>query len=220
MRLYLSSFRLGERSDLLVELVRRTPGPPTVAVIANACDVDIGIPDGRRLAVEQELAALRGLGLDPHELDLRDYAAGTTTLADDLAGLGAVWVRGGNTFVLRHALATSGGDRLIPRLIADDALVYAGYSAGGCVLAPDLHGIELCDRPEDVQEVGGAEPLWDGLGVLDRPFVPHLDSPGHPETELVAQVADHYRQSARPYWGLRDGQALVVDGGLSDAVLV
>lgn len=220
MRLYLSSFRVGGRPDLLIELVRRAAGPPTIAVVANACDVDIGIADGRRLAVEHELEALRELGLDPHEVDLRDYDAGSGALERDLAGLGGLWVRGGNAFVLRHAMATSGADRLIPRLVAADALVYAGYSAGPCVLAPSLRGLELCDQPEDVLATYGVEPPWDGLAVIDRPFVPHLDSPGHPETELVARVAERYRAERVPYWGLRDGQVLVVDGDLTTAALV
>lgn len=220
VRLYLSSFRLGDRSDLLVDLVRRAGGPPTIAVVANACDVDIGIPDGRRRAVEHELEALRELGLDPHDVDLRDYDAGSGALEHDLAGLGGLWVRGGNAFVLRHAMTTSGADRLIPRLVAADALVYAGYSAGPCVLAPSLHGLELCDVPGDVLATYGVEPRWDGLGVLDRPFVPHLDSPGHPETELVAAVAARYRREGVDFWALRDGQVLVVDGDLADAVVL
>ena len=29
--------------------------------------------------------------------------------------------------------------------------VYAGYSAGPCVLAPSLAGLDLCDSPEDCQ---------------------------------------------------------------------
>lgn len=218
MRLYLSSFRVGSRPDLLVELVRRAAGPPTVAVIANACD--IGDPDGRAEAVGLEVEALRELGLEPREVDLRDYDAAGRTLERDLASIAGLWVRGGNAFALRFAMATSGADRLIPRLLGDDALVYAGYSAGPCVLAPSLRGLELCDRPEDVLAAHGVAPLWDGLGVIDRPFVPHLDSPGHPETELVARVAELYRSERRPYWGLRDGQVLVVDGDLGDAVLV
>jgi dipeptidase E len=117
-------------------------------------------------------------------------------------------------------MATSGADRLLPRLVAEDALVYAGYSAGPCVLAPSLRGLELCDFPDVVPEHYGADAVWDGLGVIDRPFVPHLDSPGHPETELVARVADHYRRADVAFWGLRDGQVLIVDGRLTDAVLV
>jgi dipeptidase E len=68
-----------------------------------------------------------------------------------------------------------------------------------------LRGLELCD---DADAVGI---IWDGLG-LDHAFVPHLNSPGHPETELLAKVADLYARTGIPYLPLSDGQALVVDG--------
>ncbi|MGI8702103.1 MAG: Type 1 glutamine amidotransferase-like domain-containing protein [Nocardioidaceae bacterium] len=76
------------------------------------------------------LYAISGLGLEAHELDLRNYQRSGTGLERDLAGCAAAWVRGGNAFTLRHAMKGSGADALIPRLIADDAFVYAGYSAG------------------------------------------------------------------------------------------
>jgi dipeptidase E len=217
MRLYLSSFRLGNRSDLLVDLVRRPGTPPVVAVIANS--IDEGEPEHRAAEVAAEFDRLVGLGLEPYEVDLRHHVA-PESVAEALDGCAGVWVRGGNAFALRHAMARSGADRVIPRLLADDALVYAGYSAGPCVLAPSLRGLELCDDPDVVGRLHGADPVWEGLGVLDRPFVPHLDSPGHPETELVARVAASYQREGVPYWALRDGQVLVVDGDLGDAVLV
>jgi dipeptidase E len=50
------------------------------------------------------------------------------------------------------------------------------------------------------------------LGILDRPIVPHLSSPGHPETELLGAVAMNYDAQGQPYWALNDGQALIIDG--------
>ncbi len=217
MRLYLSSFRLGAHPQALVELVRRDTSRPTVAVIANS--MDGSDPEQRRRAVSAELDAISGLGLAAHELDLRDYQRGGTELERELVGCAAVWVRGGNAFTLRYAMKASGADGLIARLIAEDAFVYAGYSAGPCVLAPSLRGLELCDDADEVLRIYGVPPVFDGLGVLDRAFVPHLDSPGHPETELLGAVAERYRRDAVPFWGLRDGQALVVDGALADITL-
>ena len=60
--------------------------------------------------------------------------------------------------------------------------------------------------------------MWDGLGVLDRAFVPHWNSPGHPETQLVDKVVARYDTDATPYWKLRDGQVLVVDGDSATVV--
>ncbi|MFF7245245.1 hypothetical protein ACFZBU_15235 [Embleya sp. NPDC008237] len=48
--------------------------------------------------------------------------------------------------------------------------------------------------------------------VLDHAVVPHIDSPGHPETELLAAVAADYRARGVPHRTLRDGQVLVIDG--------
>ncbi len=63
-----------------------------------------------------------------------------------------------------------------------------------------------------MQRLYGAEPIWDGLGVIEEAFVPHLDSPGHPETELLAAVAEAYEREGVPHLRLRDGDVYVVDG--------
>ena len=42
---------------------------------------------------------------------------------------------------------------------------------------------------------------------------------GHPETELVAEVADMYRRGGA-LRALRDGPVVVVDGELAEAMLV
>lgn len=196
MRLYLSSFRMGDHPERMLEVIGE-PGP--VAVIANA--MDAAPPDVRVGAVERELDALAALGLDPEEVDLRRSSGAT------LGRYALLWVRGGNAFVLRHALAASGADVVIRDLLAADAVVYAGYSAGPCVLGPSLRGLELVDDAGAV-----AEPIWDGLGVLDFAIVPHVDSPGHFETEACGRVAERYRAEGVPHRTLRDGQALVIDG--------
>jgi len=81
-------------------------------VIANAID---GEAESVRLErTSAELVALSALGLDPVEIDLRAYFDGRTNeLAARLNCCQALWLRGGNVFVLRHALAASGADALI-----------------------------------------------------------------------------------------------------------
>ena len=208
MRLYLSSFRNGDHPERLLSL-RRTDRP--VAVIANAIDSDDD--DERRHHVNEEIARVSSMGLECEELDLRDFAtSGADALEHALRDFEVAWLRGGNVFVLRHAMARCGADDVFRRLLAEDALVYAGYSAGPCCLAPSLRGLELCDDVDAVRRLYGAEPVWEGLGVLEHAFVPHLDTPGHPETELLAEVARLYDRTGVPYVGLRDGQVLVVDG--------
>jgi hypothetical protein len=105
VRMYLSSHRLGDHPEQLLTLLH-TPRP--VAVIANA--LDAAPAEIRAHGVHDELAALRDLGLTDlgltaEELDLRDYVADHQRLADTVTGYQLVWLRGGNAFVLRYALA-------------------------------------------------------------------------------------------------------------------
>jgi dipeptidase E len=75
------------------------------------------------------------------------------------------------------------------------------------VLAPDLAGLEEVD---DITTV--AEPVTTGLGLLDRPFIPHVRSPGHPETSACDALAVRYQAAGQSHWALRDGDVLVIDG--------
>jgi dipeptidase E len=194
MRMYLSSWRLGEATDRLLSL---TGGAGTAAVIANALDgVDESV---RRNGVAFEIKALNGLGYDSVEVDLRVPGA-----ARQLADHDVVWVRGGNVFALRAAMALSGADLVISDLLTSDVVVYAGYSAGCCVLAPSLRGLELVDDPTVV-----ADPRWDGLGLLEYTILPHYRS-DHPESAAIDLVAAEYRERGVPHRPLRDGEVIVI----------
>ena len=204
MRLYLSSYQLGEHGERLQAMVR---GAGRGYVIMNA--LDAGEESRRREDAHRQIRALAELGLEATDLDLREH---TPASIDEVVGeTDFLWVRGGNVFTLRMALARSGMDAVIRDGLSRDRFVYAGFSAGPCVLAPSLAGLEHCDPVEQCLAAYG-EVRQDGLGVLDRPVVPHLDSPGHPETTLLGEVASRYTADGIPYWGLRDGQVLLVDG--------
>ena len=208
MRLYLSSFRMGDHPDYLAALAGESGR--SAVVIANALD---DAPAGvRRSGVEDELAGLAGLGFCAVELDLRDYFGHEQRLRHDLGGIALAWLRGGNVFMLRYALYRSGGDDVLGELLAADALVYAGYSAGPCVLSPSLRGLELVDDADAVTRTYGSRPVWDGLALLNAAFVPHYRSPGHPETAAIELVVARYRAEGIAYRALRDGQALLVNG--------
>jgi dipeptidase E len=172
--------------------------------------MDEAPPDVRRGAAEYELTAMSGLGFAAAELDLRDYFGDERRLRDDLAGVNLAWLRGGNTFMLRYALARSGGDAVFRDLLSRDALVYAGYSAGCCVLSPSLRGLEIVDDAGAVSRIYGSEPVWEGLGTLGEAFVPHYQAPGQPESAAIGRVAEPYRAEGIAHRILRDGQALVV----------
>ncbi|TML85708.1 MAG: peptidase [Actinobacteria bacterium] len=207
MRLYLSSFRMGDRSEQLPRLVG---GAKRVAVIANAMDGDHTA--ARSAGVEREVTALSTLGFRPEELDLRAYFNQPEAVEAVLADFGLVWLRGGNVFMLRYALHRAGADEALARLLHRDALVYAGYSAGPCVLGPTIRGFERTDDPWIVQSIYGGEPLWTGMGILDFVVVPHVDSPEHPASAALSRLAAAYEADGVPYRALRDGEVLVIDG--------
>jgi dipeptidase E len=209
VRLFLASYRLGPDPSRFRRLL---PAPtPRVAVIANAADA--WPPTARDWAVRSEFDSLRALGAAPEEVDLREWAAPTgarAPVADVLAGFDAVWVRGGNTFVLRAQLARSGADSALKALVRTGALVYGGYSAGACVLAPTLRGLELVDDPAEARLLADA-PLWEGLGLVPYRIVPHFRSPGHEESAEIEQLAALYAQSGVPFRTLTDDEVIVVD---------
>lgn len=68
VRLYLSSFRMGDHPEHLAALVG--DGSRRAVTVAHASDD--GPQDARRSRVERELAALARLRFDAVELDLRD----------------------------------------------------------------------------------------------------------------------------------------------------
>lgn len=187
MPLYLASFRLtGSERDLA-----RVAGPGgRVAVVLNALDSVPQFP--REEWFEDECAALRALGLDPFELDLREPL--------ELAGVDLVWAVGGNVFVLREAMRRSGLDRVLQA----GEVAYGGYSAGACVAGSTLRGLELVDEVTAVEE-----PIWDGLGLVDYAIAPHYRS-DHPDAERIEAVVKAFAARGIPYRALRDGEAIVV----------
>jgi dipeptidase E len=199
---------MGDHPEHLIALVGEDSRRKVV--IANA--MDDAPPDVRRAGVELELAALADLSFDAVELDLRDYFAQQQRLRHELAGVSMAWLRGGNVFMLRSALYRSGGDVVFDELLAADALVYAGYSAGPCVLSPSLRGLELVDDVDAVTRTYGSRPVWDGLALLNEAFVPHYRSPGHSETAAIELVVARYRAEGIAYRSLHDGQVLLVNG--------
>lgn len=204
---------MGEHPEHLLALIA-APRPASIAVIANAMDAQP--PEQREAGVRREVDALTALGLRPSELDLRAFFDRPPAEVEaPLARFPAVWLRGGNAFMLRYALARSGADTALTALLRRDALVYAGYSAGPCVLAPSLRGLEYCDDPQVVPDTYGDPVVRDGLGILDHAVVPHVASHGHPETEALGVVAANYRAEGTPHLTLRDGQALVIVGAES-----
>lgn len=116
MRLYLSSQGLGSAAEELVSLL---DGGTRIAVVANGAYLDD--PAKQRRRVECEVTELRELGLDPAEIDLRDYFGRKEALRSELDEFHALWVLGGNVVVLRTAFSASGADDIVRNRLAGAA---------------------------------------------------------------------------------------------------
>lgn len=203
MKLYLSSYRLGDNPEKLVELFSDNK---KIAVIANAMDF---VDDFQREeSTKQSIMELRNLGLLPEEIDLRDYFGKQEELNKKLNNYGAVYVRGGNTFVLRRAMLQSGFDKLIEERSINPDFIYAGYSAGICVLSPTLHGLELVDNPNIVPQGYKQKIIWDGLNIIDYSIAPHYKS-DHPESGSVDKEVEYFIKHNMPFKTLHDGEIIV-----------
>lgn len=206
MKMYLSSFRLGDNPQQLVDLVGSNK---RVAVIANSIDFGDDL-ERRKAGVQREIDDLKQLNLEPEEVDLRNYFGKSEKLAKKLSEFGVLWVRGGNTFILRRAFKESGMDKWLISQKDNKELVYAGYSAGVCILSPTLKGLEIVDDPNLISESYKKEVVWDGLGLISFAFAPHYKS-NHPETEMVDKEVEYYIKKGVEYKALHDGEAIVID---------
>ncbi|MGC1176436.1 MAG: Type 1 glutamine amidotransferase-like domain-containing protein, partial [Candidatus Saccharimonadales bacterium] len=199
MRMYLSSYHLGNNPEKLKELVGREDA--RAAIILNAADNS----DNERRAsyVKLQVEELASLGINAEELDLRNYFDNNQEIAATLLNYDLVWVVGGNSFLLLRAMKQSGFDKVIVPLVENDTIVYAGFSAGAVVATPTLRGIELVDDKDTVPEGYSNEVVWTGLNLVGKSIAPHYKS-NHPESEAVDEVVKYFLENGIDYWTLSD----------------
>lgn len=213
MRLYLSSFRLGNEPEKFSDLVS---GNKRAAVILNAHDY---FPEKERHhCLKEEFRDLEKIGLNPEEIDLRKYNGTKEKLEEVLVRYDTLWIPGGDSFLLRRAMFDSGFDIVIKNLLKEDRIVYAGYSAGVVVLAPALRGLELADDDSKVFATYKEECLYEGLNILPYNIVPHYKSQ-HGKSEMMDKVVEFFMSENMNYKTLQDGQAIVIDGDKEEIII-
>jgi dipeptidase E len=204
MKFYLSSYRIGNKSEKLKKLI---PKRKKIGFIPNALDY---VEEGpRKESNEERMKELADLGIDVEMLDLRDYFGRREDLRKKIDSLGGVWVRGGNTFVLRQAMKLSGFDEIIKSMNKKDFL-YAGYSAGICILAPSLKSLKIVDNPKSMPYEEIKEIIWEGLGVLDYMILPHYQS-DHPESADIDKEIEYCKKNKIPFKPLKDGEVIIIE---------
>ncbi len=207
MKFYLSSFKLGDKS---AELVRLMGENKEIAYIPNACDYTEVDLDKRTKWERQDMESLKGLGLTVEYLDLKKYFGKTDGLRKKLSEFGGVFARGGNAFVLRQAMKLCGFDMIFKELLERDDFVYAGYSAGICVLSKDLGALQIVDDPTDLPYEEIREPILEGLGYLDYIILPHYKS-DHPESADIDKEVEFAKKNNIPFRTLKDGEVIIIE---------
>ena len=204
MKLFLSSMGLGDHANELGILVS---GKKRIGVIRNALD---SWNDHERLreGLDREFSELGNLGLFPEEIDLRKYFNAQDDLRGILGKLDALWVCGGNTFILRRAMQQSSLDAILLERSKDEQFVYAGYSAGSCVATPTLKGIHLVDDPGAIPEGYSKRIIWDGLSLVPFCIAPHYKS-DHPESGLIEKAVEYFIDRKIPFIALHDGEVYI-----------
>ena len=207
MKFYLSSFLLGNRSD---DLVRLMPDNKKIAYIPNAGDYTNTDSEKRKNWEQLDIEKLEKLGLFVEYLDLKEYFGRENKLREVLNKFGGVFIRGGNTFILRQAMKLSGFDIIFKELLKKDNFVYAGYSAGICVLAPDFRPLQIVDDPTDKPYKDCKETIWEGLGFLEYMILPHYQS-NHPESADIDKEIEFAKKNNIAFKTLKDGEVIIIE---------
>jgi len=201
MKFYLSSYKIGNKADELKKIENKK-----LAYIPNALDFATDVKR-RKQSEEKDTNSLKELGFDIERVDLKDYFGKKEELKIKLKNFGIIWVRGGNAFILRRAMNLSEFDILIKDLIDKNNLVYAGFSAGICVLGPTLKGLDIMDDPAD--NPYNTELILDGLNLIDFVIVPHFDS-DQPESENARKYAENLKSKGIKFKTLKDGDVIII----------
>ena len=206
MKLYLSTYKIGNKTEILKQWISTNDNK--VVVIANALDCfPAGLRKNQHIAAD--LDQLLQCGFDPVRLDLRNYFDNSMALTNLLATYRVFYVLGGNTFVLRAAMKLSGFDDYLNSIVHKTDFLYAGHSAGICVLANDLHPLALVDDP-DLYPYDYRQTIYQGLGWLDYLPLPHYQS-AHPESKLIDKTKEYCEQNHLSYQTLRDGEVIITE---------
>lgn len=208
MKFYLSSFKIGNEEQKLMEITKN--GNRKVAYINNALDFATDIVRKNK-SDAIDVSDFQRIGFTVDILDLKKYFHNQKGLEEKLEQYDVIWVRGGNTFVIAQAMKLSGFDKIIKKYYKDKRnILYGGYSAGVCILGPTLKGIHLVDDPEQKPYGEEYQTIWDGLHILEYAIAPHYKS-DHPESEDIDQSIEYMINNKIPFKALKDGEVIIIE---------
>ena len=203
MKLYMSSYKLGNEISFLKQWINEHGNK--IVLIPNSRDL---YPDSERLrdGILKDKIMLEEVGFDVSIISLKDYFGNSEKLFSDFKEYNAFFVMGGNSFVLRKAMQLSGFDEYIMSQLENKDFLYAGYSAGICVLSPNMKGLDLID--DAINPYNNEPVIYDGLNIIEYVPVPHYKS-NHPESHLVDNVVNYMYENDIKFLTLCDGDVFI-----------
>lgn len=202
MNLYLSSYKLGNKVQFLIEWIKENGNE--ILLIINARDAkEQSVRE--KLKIQENIKMLEDIGFSVKLLDLKMCFGNSALLREKINGYRAFCAVGGNVFVLRMAMKLSGFDEFL-KDSRNENMLYIGYSAGCCVLSRSLEGFNIVDEP--INPYNDDKIIYDGVGLLDYTFIPHYKS-NHPETVLIDKVVNYMEQNGNKYVTLSDGDVII-----------
>ena len=208
MKYYLSSFKLGNETSKLKDLVNKTN--KKFGYIPNAIDFTSADPVRRIKHIEDDMNDIRQHGVEIEILDLKEYFGKKEELKEKLSNLGGLYVSGGNTFVLRQAVHLSGLEEIFTDLQNREDFLYVAYSAGVCIMTPTLKPYAITDDATDFPYKDLKSQIWEGLGILNFAFEPHYQS-DHPESKSTDIEIQHCVDNKILFKAYRDGEVLILE---------
>lgn len=202
MKLYLSSYKLGKDVSFLQKWMHDNGNK--ILVIPNALD-DIEDENEKNNIIKERCLDLETLGFELEILDLVDYFE--KDIKNVLKDKKTFYVLGGNVFILNRAMILSGFNEFLKSKIDDDSILYAGFSAGICVLANHLDGLDLVVDPK-IDPYKSNIDTMKGIGIIDYLPVPHYKS-NHKASLLIDKVVEYLDKNNIKYRTLKDGEVIV-----------
>lgn len=205
MKLYLSSYKLGNDTSYLKEWLKENDNK--ILMISNSKDYK-PFDDEEKEKLEYNVKLLEEVGFNVTLLDLRKYFNDNEKLLEDIKEYKAFFVRGGNVFVLRKAMNLSGFDKYLINNRENDNILYIGESAGTCVLGKTLNGLDILDGPINVYNRDSV--MYEGVGLLDFTIVPHYKSE-YIGIKIVDDTVEYMEKHNIKYKTIKDGEVIILD---------
>ena len=204
MKLYLSSYKLGNDTSYLKDWIKENDNK--ILMISNSRDYKV-FDEEEKDKLKYNAKILEDVGFKVTLLDLRNYFYDNEKLVDDIKNYNAIYVRGGNVFVLRKAMGLSGFDKYLIDNRENDNILYIGESAGTCVLGKTLRGLDILDEPVNVYNNDLV--TYEGIGLLDFTPVPHYKSE-YVGVKMVDDTVKYMEKNNIKYKTIKDGEVIIL----------